>query len=124
MRRRRFLTIGGSAGIASLAGCSDDSGVKDSDGDGLIDSQDYAPKDPDVQQKADLSTSIGKTETPTETPSATATATQTSTPTARPTDTATATTTETANSIRVRSENRPQILSHFTEYSVEGASVS
>ena len=124
MRRRMFLTIGGSAGIASLAGCSDENGVKDSDGDGLIDSQDYAPKDPDVQQKADLSTPIGKTETPTETPSGTATATQTSTPTARPTDTATATATETANSIRVRSDNRPQILSHFTEYGVEEASVS
>jgi hypothetical protein len=34
-----------------------DGGVSDSDGDGVIDSQDYAPNDPDVQEKSDLSNS-------------------------------------------------------------------
>ncbi|UPV99232.1 hypothetical protein M0R88_11920 [Halorussus gelatinilyticus] len=28
-------------------------GIKDSDGDGMIDSEDYAPRDPDVQEKSD-----------------------------------------------------------------------
>ncbi len=48
--------------MAGAAGClNDDSpdgtqtdGVRDSDGDGVIDSQDYAPNDPDVQAKSDV----------------------------------------------------------------------
>ncbi|WP_210424934.1 hypothetical protein [Halorussus halobius] len=30
------------------------SGLQDSDGDGVVDSEDYAPRDPDVQEKSDL----------------------------------------------------------------------
>lgn len=55
MNRRRFICA---AGVTlSLAGClgSDDS-VQDSDGDGVIDNQDYAPNDPLVQDKSDLQT--------------------------------------------------------------------
>jgi len=33
--------------------------LQDSDGDGVIDSEDYAPEDPDVQEKSDLQTSGG-----------------------------------------------------------------
>lgn len=33
--------------------------IKDSDGDGVIDSEDYAPDDPDVQEKEDLQNSSG-----------------------------------------------------------------
>jgi PGF-CTERM protein len=29
-------------------------GIQDSDGDGMIDSKDYAPRDPDVQEESDV----------------------------------------------------------------------
>lgn len=59
MERRRFL--GSVAGAAALAGCTGSDGSTetteaDSDGDGVADSEDYAPKDPDVQAKSDLET--------------------------------------------------------------------
>jgi len=42
----------------SMAGCVDVLGgsedIQDTDGDGVIDSEDYAPRDPDVQQRSDL----------------------------------------------------------------------
>jgi hypothetical protein len=40
-------------GIAGLTGCSEimGSGIKDTDGDGVIDSEDYAPRDPDIQRE-------------------------------------------------------------------------
>lgn len=49
------------------AGCSSvgdfgDSGVEDSDGDGVIDSEDYAPQDPDVQDESDVETSTEEEE--------------------------------------------------------------
>lgn len=44
------------AGCSSIGGSSD-SGVEDSDGDGVIDSEDYAPQDPDVQDKSDVENS-------------------------------------------------------------------
>lgn len=52
--RRRFLRTTGVVGIAGLAGCSQITGeddIKDTDGDGVIDSEDYAPRDPDVQRE-------------------------------------------------------------------------
>lgn len=55
--RRRFLRTGGVVGIAGLTGCSQitgGGGVKDTDGDGVIDSEDYAPRDPDVQDAEDV----------------------------------------------------------------------
>lgn len=62
MQRRAFLSgATGVSGLLALAGCTDvlqrDDGVSDSDGDGVVDSQDYAPNDADVQEKSDLSTS-------------------------------------------------------------------
>lgn len=53
MGRREAIT---GAAAALLAGCSQISGsnVQDSDGDGMIDSEDYAPSDPEVQEKSDL----------------------------------------------------------------------
>jgi len=69
MDRRYFLT----AGALLVAGCSSDGGdsdVQDSDGDGMIDSEDYAPNDPDVQEKSDLQ---GGGSTPAATPSPTPT---------------------------------------------------
>lgn len=58
-----------SVGIAGCLGGDDGSGddVQDSDGDGVVDSQDYAPNDPEVQEKSDVSGSDTKaaSETPT-----------------------------------------------------------
>lgn len=56
--RRRFIQLGSVVGVAGLAGCAEiisgDDDVQDSDGDGVIDTEDYAPWDPDVQEKSDL----------------------------------------------------------------------
>jgi hypothetical protein len=53
---------------ASLtAGCTDVLGggndIQDSDGDGVIDSEDYAPHDPDVQEKSDVQNNSSPTQT-------------------------------------------------------------
>lgn len=57
-KRRRFIKSSGSILTAGLAGCTSsitgDDDVKDTDGDGVIDSEDYAPRDPEVQEKEDL----------------------------------------------------------------------
>ena len=72
MNRRRFIAA---IGVSSLAGCteltgSDDSNdVQDSDEDGVIDSEDYAPNDPDVQEKENLQST--PTATPTDSPTPT-----------------------------------------------------
>ncbi|SEW10321.1 hypothetical protein [Halobacterium jilantaiense] len=86
IQRRQMLLasagiLAGTAGCASDDSNSDDS-IKDSDGDGVIDSEDYAPRDPDVQSREDLDS----------TPTATAEPTETTT---RPTTTAPTTTTTT-----------------------------
>lgn len=54
MNRRKLLLAG--TGFL-LAGCtsSRESGASDSDDDGMIDSKDYAPQDPEVQEKEDVS---------------------------------------------------------------------
>jgi len=56
--RRAFIKTIGTTSAVLLAGCSsDDEEVQDSDGDGVVDSQDYAPNDPDVQSEGDVSQS-------------------------------------------------------------------
>jgi hypothetical protein len=55
--RRRFLRVSGIVGTVGLAGCSQLQGgsdIQDSDGDGVIDSEDYAPRDPSVQDAEDV----------------------------------------------------------------------
>jgi hypothetical protein len=55
--RRKFLQTGGVVGIAGLTGCSQITGendIKDTDGDGVIDSEDYAPRDASVQDAEDV----------------------------------------------------------------------
>lgn len=91
-RRRRFL--GGLATIAAVtAGCvveddTDGTEIQDSDGDGVIDSEDYAPNDPAVQRKSDVNaTQSSPPQQPTETATETATETSTQTPTETPTTT-------------------------------------
>jgi len=81
MRRRKFIATS----TLLLAGCSEQSGsdsdVQDSDGDGVIDTEDYAPNDADVQEKSDMSDS-GESSTQTDTPTDTPPDTPTDTPTA------------------------------------------
>lgn len=56
--RRAFIKTIGATSAVLLAGCSSDDGeVQDSDGDGVVDSQDYAPGDPGVQNRNDVSES-------------------------------------------------------------------
>ena len=97
MYRRRFLSGSGVVVGASLAGCSSDEGgdIQDSDGDGVIDSEDYAPNDPEVQEKSDLKSTENITPTPTESPTPTPTESPTPTPTESPTPTPTETPTPT-----------------------------
>ena len=94
MDRRHFLTVGAVlvSGCSGLAGDNSDD-IQDSDGDGVIDSEDYAPNDPDVQEKSDLQGRSTATQSPTPTPQPTPTATpwpiatrtETPTPTEAPT---------------------------------------
>lgn len=68
--RRKVLTGLSSGVVLTIAGCttddgdeaSNDSGVQDTDGDGVIDSEDYAPQDPDVQSKSDVQSDTGQNE--------------------------------------------------------------
>jgi hypothetical protein len=98
MNRRRFL--GSVAGATVLAGCTGGDGGTDTtevdtDGDGVPDSADYAPKDPDVQAKSDLSEETKTAATTTARPATTTVASRTETTTARETTTATPTATTT-----------------------------
>ncbi|MFC6954181.1 hypothetical protein [Halorubellus litoreus] len=62
--RRRILAAVGVTGTIGVSGClrltgseeptSTATSIKDSDGDGVIDSEDYAPRDPDVQEESDV----------------------------------------------------------------------
>jgi competence protein ComEA len=53
--RRHFLRAASAAGLFGLAGCAQlrdaQGGVQDTDGDGVVDSEDYAPRDPEVQSE-------------------------------------------------------------------------
>lgn len=80
--RRQVLRIGGFLGLAGVAGCSQVGGsggsdaVSDTDGDGVIDTEDYAPWDEEVQEKSQLTGSeSAQAVTPTERESATDTPT-------------------------------------------------
>lgn len=56
--RRAFIKTIGATSAVLLTGCSSDDGeVQDSDGDSVVDSQDYAPGDPGVQSRSDVSES-------------------------------------------------------------------
>lgn len=92
MKRRSVLKLLGAGCVPITSGCTGDGSddIQDSDGDGVIDSEDYAPRDPDVQEKSDL-LSGDQESAPESTPCdpGTSTATDTPTATASPTGTAT-----------------------------------
>jgi|APHM01.1.fsa_nt_gi hypothetical protein len=55
--RRGFLQSSAVVGIIGLTGCSQITGgsdIQDTDGDGVIDSEDYAPRDASVQDASDI----------------------------------------------------------------------
>jgi hypothetical protein len=84
VQRRHFLGAIGAGSIFGLSGCLGGSDIKDSDGDGVIDSQDYAPRDASVQESADMRGTARVTPVATEareTPEVTTTPTSTPTPT-------------------------------------------
>ena len=57
-KRRVFIKTVGATSAVLLSGCSSDDGeVQDSDDDGVVDSQDYAPGDDNVQSRSDVSES-------------------------------------------------------------------
>lgn len=100
MNRRRFLALASAAAApTAVAGCTgttdepttpagsaeDSGGEPDADGDGVVDGEDYAPKDPAVQEKADVTnptatTAITRTPTPTTERATTSVATTTASP--------------------------------------------
>jgi hypothetical protein len=73
--------------MIAIAGCSDggssQNDISDSDGDGVIDSEDYAPQDPDVQEKSDIQSPGTSSPAETATPTEAETPTETATPTVR-----------------------------------------
>ncbi|MGQ4556012.1 hypothetical protein [Halobellus sp. GM3] len=93
--------------MATVAGCSGSSNdIQDSDGDGVIDSEDYAPHDPEVQEKSDLRD------------------TTTVTPIPEPTSTPVPTTTNKSEDETLRvTDDYWQDISHITEYSADHVSV-
>jgi hypothetical protein len=133
MRRRRF--IGGIGGIAvlGLSGCSDTQPPNetetqvDSDGDGVPDKHDYAPRDPDVQSKSDVVTATSsRTSTPTQTSRSTRSTSADpyvdpiTTPIPTPTQTPTRSST---NTVQADSEPLEGIIHHPVEYSAKHATV-
>jgi hypothetical protein len=87
-RRKLFATLCGVI-LSGVAGCTSvfsgsENEIQDTDGDGVIDSEDYAPRDPDIQRAEQIKdTEVTPTETdrPTGTQTKTATETQTATET-------------------------------------------
>jgi len=116
MDRRTFIGTFGGVSLFCISGCTgqedDEPAVQDSDGDGVIDTEDYAPHDPEVQNRADLAgsaniTTAGPTpadtpeptpaDTPEPTPAETTEPTPSETPEQTPTETVEPTPTETCS---------------------------
>lgn len=107
MKRRQLLHFAGGSLVASVAGCTggDGNDIQDSDDDGVIDSKDYAPNDPDVQEKSDLVSSTTTTTTETST---------TTTSSITTTTTSTTTTTTTTASIEGRISANYEPIADYT----------
>lgn len=112
--RRRTLLLGLAGMPLALSGCAQDAptteqSIQDSDDDGVIDSEDYAPRDPEVQDRSDAAATASITPTPAERGDTTPTATPATstaaplTPTAAPTTTVSPTPTRTPRATPTRS---------------------
>lgn len=113
MNRRHFLGAVSTA-TALLGGCvesGDEPAVRDSDGDGVVDGEDYAPKDPEVQEKSDLVTD--RTPPPTATLAATPRPTDGATPAATPATTDTTTPPTTATPTRTPEETLVRVTDSY-----------
>lgn len=53
MNRRTYLRVGAGLALGSLAGCLQNTQPEDSDSDGVPDSEDFAPYDPEIQRAVD-----------------------------------------------------------------------
>jgi len=82
--RRRFLQLSCIVSAGALAGCSSlfEGGYEeDSDGDGVVDSEDPAPQNDDIQREEELTEEQSPTPTETETPTDSGLPSTTETPT-------------------------------------------
>ena len=105
-----------------LAGCVGGAGsdVKDSDDDGFVDGEDYAPNDPDVQEKSDLLTATPTvTVAPTRTPKPTTTPRPTAVPS---TDAGPESVTGPTNRLRASIPDGYEI-NHISTYTAESATI-
>lgn len=74
-KRRRVLQLCGMTVVSGVSGClrlasgsDEENDIQDTDGDGVIDSEDYAPQDPEIQREEQVSKEDTETSpTPTET---------------------------------------------------------
>jgi hypothetical protein len=134
MQRRHLLRSIGLLGGTSLAGClstdgssTSDATTADTDGDGVPDQHDYAPRDASVQSKSDVQRTTAREETDDATDTtSTSAATTASTTTRSPTTTTTSTTTTTAtarNSLEVDTTEIDGRVHHFVAYSLREATV-
>lgn len=60
-QRRHYLVAVAAGGLAGCSGVLLGDETRDSDGDGVVDEQDYAPRDADVQSKDDPTSGDGGT---------------------------------------------------------------
>lgn len=112
-RSRRQLLKTAAISAPLLAGCTSSDQVQDSDGDGVVDSEDYAPNDPNVQEKSDLKNAASaSTPTPTQTPL----------PADKTTETATQTPTQTSTASVESTKTEEQSTSNNIE--VDGSALS
>ena len=54
MRRRHYIVAAACGGLAGCTGILEGGETRDSDGDGVVDEHDYAPRDAAVQSKSDV----------------------------------------------------------------------
>lgn len=131
--RREFLRVSSVSIAAGLAGCSissDTSDISDSDGDGVIDSEDYAPRDPEVQKRADIKGSSGEPAKSTYSPSDSDDIPSPTPSTPFPTDTPSPTPSPTPNPDSIPSTSKiqvneaPDTRTNLKEYGAETATVN
>ncbi|WP_410766798.1 hypothetical protein [Haloferax sp. DFSO60] len=125
--RRSVLAGIGSVALVGLAGCTGGGGsqIQDTDGDGVIDSKDYAPRDSSVSRRSDLETTTRAAKTTTATTTAPTTTTATATPTSTPEQTTAPTTvsSEDVQGLTARNSDVFERQNHISAYSQHSVTV-